>query len=77
MEKIEFYWKLATETPTEHWDRNHAISPLYLVKCGTNKYGDSIIGYSRYSFVGKCWMDCYNATEEGVWEVQAWTDVKI
>lgn len=76
MEKIEFHWKPATEIPTEHWERNHAISPLYLVKCGI-KNGVSVVGYTRYSFVGKCWMDCYNATEEGLWKVQAWTDVKL
>lgn len=77
MEKIEFYWKPVTEIPTEHFDRNRAISPWYLVKCGTNKYGNSIIGYSRYSFVTNEWMDCCFATEEGLWKVQAWTDVKI
>lgn len=76
MEKIEFYWKPITEIPTEHWDRNNAISPLYLVRCG-EKDGISIIGYSCYSYVTNSWMDCFNATFPGIHKVTEWTDVKI
>ena len=77
MEKIKFCWKPATEVPTERWERNHNISPFYLVKCGTNRYGLPIIGYARFSYVTNEWMDCYDATAEGMWEVQAWTDAKL
>ena len=31
--KIDFEWKPITEIPTEHWEKNDAISPLYLVRC--------------------------------------------
>ena len=77
MAKKEFYWKPITEVPTERWEKNHCLSPSYLVKCGTNKYGLSIIGYTHFSYVTNEWIDCLFATEEGAWKVQAWTDVKI
>ena len=76
MEKIEFYWKPITEIPTEHWDRNNAISPLYLVRCG-EKDGKSIIGYSCYSYVTNSWIDCFGATFPGIYKVTEWTDIKI
>lgn len=71
-----FTWKPITEIPTEHWANNYAISPLYMVRCG-EKNGVSVIGYSRYSFARKQWIDCSNATEMGVHKVTEWTDVKI
>lgn len=63
--------------PTEHWEKNDAISPLYLVRCG-EKDGVSILGYSNYSFVTNRWIDCFNTTDYGsVHEVTEWTDIKI
>ncbi len=76
MKEIIFKWKPITEIPTEHWANNYAISPLYLVRCG-EKNGVSILGYSNYSFVGNCWIDCFNATDDGVHKVTEWTDIKI
>ena len=76
MGKIEFEWKPITEIPTEHWDRNDAISPQYLVKCGEED-GKSILGYSNYSFVINSWIDVYRATSPGIYKVIAWTDIKI
>ena len=73
---IEFKWKPITEIPTEHWGKNYAISPLYLVRCG-EKNGVSILGYSHYSFAAKSWMDCYRATEAGIHKVTEWTDFKL
>ena len=73
---IEFEWKPITEIPTEHWANNDAISPLYFVKCG-EKNGVPILGYSHYSFATKSWMECYQATELGVYKVTAWTDIKL
>ena len=74
---IEFEWKPITEIPTEHWANNYAISPLYLVRCGTNEDGLSVIGYSNYSFATKSWMYCYRATEAGAFKVTEWTDIKL
>ena len=74
---ITFTWKPITEIPTEHWERNDAVSPVYFVKCNGTVDGQSIIGYSRYSFATQRWMKCFNATEPGIWDVIAWTDVKI
>lgn len=75
--KIEFEWKPVTEIPTEHWENNDAISPLYLVRCG-EKDGVSILGYSHYSFVTKQWMDCFDTTDYGsIHKVTEWTDIKI
>ena len=75
--KIDFEWKPITEIPTEHWDKNDAISPLYLVRCG-EKDGVSILGYSHYSFATKQWMDCYDTTDYGsIHKVTEWTDIKI
>lgn len=77
--KIEFEWKPITEIPTEHWDRNDAISPLYLVRCG-EKDGVSILGYSHYSFATNNWMPCYNTTNsdyDTIYDVTEWTDIKI
>lgn len=31
---ITFEWKPSSQIPTEHWDKNYAISPSYLVRCG-------------------------------------------
>lgn len=79
MKIIEFSWKSITEIPTEHWDKNDAISPLYLVRCG-EKDGVSILGYSHYSFVAKCWLDCYSTTDTNydvIHKVTEWTDIKI
>ena len=76
MKTIEFKWKPITEIPTEHWDRNDALSPTYLVKCGEED-GRAILGYSNYSFVNNWWIDVYRATHAGVHKVIAWTDVKI
>ena len=77
MNTINFPWKPITEIPTEHWERNDAISPLYLVRCG-EKDGVSILGYSNYSFVTKRWMDCYSTTDyDVIHKVTEWTDVKI
>ena len=66
-------WKPITEIPTEHWENNPAISPLYLVKCGSIN-GNSILGYTHYSYVSNSWMDCFHATEDGIWKVLEWTD---
>ena len=55
---------------------NYAISPRYLVKCGSIN-GLSILGYSNYSYVTNTWMDCVHATEPGIWKVFKWTDIKI
>ena len=80
--KVEFEWKQASEIPTEHWERNYAISPEYLVKCGYNN-GLAIIGYSRYSYAVNRWMPCYDyvpKTEPSSWrlyEVIEWTDQKL
>lgn len=79
MKTIEFSWKPITEIPTEHWDKNDAISPLYLVRCG-EKDGVSILGYSHYSFVTKCWLHCYSTTDtdyDVIHKVTEWTDIKI
>ena len=76
MEKKVFYWKSITEIPTEHWDKNDAISPLYLVRCG-ERNGVSILGYSHYSYTTKQWMDCFNSTEQGIHKVTEWTDIQI
>ena len=79
MKTIEFSWKPITEIPTEHWDKNDAISPLYLVRCG-EKDGLSILGYSRYSFVANQWGDCYSTTDtdyDVIHKVTEWTDIKI
>jgi hypothetical protein len=73
---MDFKWKPITEIPTEHWDRNEALSPLYMVKCGEIN-GISVIGYSNYSYAVNEWMDCYKATEPGIWKVTGWTDIKI
>lgn len=74
----EITWKPISEIPTEHWDRNTAISPRYLVKCeGETKDGLPIIGYSNYSFALNRWMECWNATEKGIWNVIAWSDIKL
>ena len=80
METINFYWKPITEIPTEHWKNNDVISPLYLVRCGKDKNGISILGYSNYSFVTNKWMACYNTTDhdyDTIHEVTEWTDIKI
>lgn len=77
MKAIEFSWKPITEIPTEHWANNYAISPLYLVRCGINKNGLSIIGYSNYSFVTKSWLECFQATAPGTHKVTEWTDIKL
>ena len=70
-------WKPITEIPTEHWDKNEAISPLYLVRCGTLN-GVSVLGYSNYSFVTKEWIPVAQTTAfGGVREVTEWTDLKI
>ena len=80
MKTIEFYWKPITEIPTKHWSKNNAISPLYLVRCGKDKNGMSILGYSNYSFVTNKWIPCYNTTDynsDTIYEVTEWTDIKI
>lgn len=74
--KQTIIWKPLSEIPTEHYENNPAISPLYLVKCGTAN-GVSILGYSNYSYVTNQWIDCYHATERGIYKVLEWTDVKI
>lgn len=75
---IKFKWKPITEIPTEHYSGNYAISPRYLVKCnGITDDGLPIIGYARYSFAANKWMICFNAVQEGIWNVIAWTDVKL
>ena len=76
MKKIEVIWRPISDIPTEHWDKNDAISPLYLVRCG-EKNGVPILGYSNYSFVTKSWMNCFQATEQGVHKVTEWTDVML
>lgn len=73
---INFEWKPISQIPTEHWEKNYAISPAYLVRCGQIK-GMAIIGYAHYSFVTNKWMLCHSATEPGVWDVEEWTDVKL
>ncbi|MBR6907110.1 hypothetical protein IKN40_01020 [bacterium] len=80
MKTIEFYWKSITEIPIEHWSKNNAISPTYLVRCGVDKYGLSILGYSNYSFVTNKWIPCCNTTNhdyDTIYEVTEWTDIKI
>lgn len=75
---IEFEWKPITEIPTEHWSNNYAISPLYLVRCGKDENGLSIIGYSNYSFATKSWINCCSyATAPGIHKVTEWTDIKL
>lgn len=75
---IEFEWKSITEIPTEHWDKNNAISPRYLVKCKGKTYDDlPIIGYVSYSFVTNKWMSCWCCTSKYVHEVIAWSDIKL
>lgn len=73
---ITFEWKPSSEIPTEHWDRNDAISPSYLVRCG-EKDGKAILGYANYSFATNSWINCCSATERGIWVVEEWTDVKL
>lgn len=80
MKSIEFSWKPITEIPIEHWENNYAISPVYLVRCGVDKYGMSILGYSNYSFVLNKWIPCCNTTNrdyDTIYEVTEWTDIKI
>lgn len=74
---IEFEWKPVTEIPTEHREENNAVSPTYLVKCGTSSDGLPIIGYSCYSYATNGWMACYRATEQGIHRVTEWSDVKL
>ena len=75
----EFIWKPISEIPTEHWNKNPAISPLYLVKCnGMMRDSEQpIIGYSRYSFATNQWMDCVYAIQSGVWNVVAWSNIRL
>ena len=73
---ITFEWKPTSEIPTEHWDRNDAISPSYLVRCGEIN-GRAILGYANYSYAANAWMSCYRTTEQGIWGVKEWTDVKL
>ena len=68
MNTINFPWKPITEIPTEHSERNDAISPRYLVRCGEED-GVSILGYSHYSFITNHWIDCCHATESGLYKV--------
>jgi hypothetical protein len=73
--KTEINWRPASEIPTEHWEKNHAISPRYFVRCkGTDYWGSPVFGYTSYSFAVNQWMVCFNATEEGMWEVEEWTE---
>lgn len=74
---MELIWKPKTEIPTDHWEHNPAVSADYLVKCGYDKDGNAIIGYTRYSHASNCWMKCFRATERGVFDVQEWSDVKL
>lgn len=74
---ITFEWKDITEIPTEHWEKNPAISPLYFVKCKGEIDGQSIVGYANYSFASSEWMDCFYATKPGIHKVIAWTNVKL
>lgn len=84
---IKFEWKPITEIPTEHWDKNTAISPRYLVKCDGNTYdGLPVIGYTHYNFATNEWMDCWCCTNpvicsteevKTLYKVIAWTDVKL
>lgn len=73
--KTEINWHPASEPPTEHWENNHAISPRYFVRCkGTDYWGSPIFGFTSYSFAMNRWMMCFDATEEGMWEVEEWTE---
>lgn len=75
---IKFEWKPITEIPTEHWDKNPAISPRYLVKCKGKTYdGLPVIGYTSYSFAVNKWMDCWCNTGKNVYKIIAWTNVKL
>ena len=74
---INFEWKPVSEIPTKHWEKNPAISPFYLVKCEGTFAGHPIIGYTNYSFATNKWMDCFHATEPGIHDVIAWTDVDL
>lgn len=74
---MKLIWKSKDEIPTERWERNNSISPDYLVKCGYNKDGLAIIGYANYSYATNSWMKCFRATEEGIFDVEEWTDIKI
>ena len=76
MKSKNIKWKPCTEIPTEHWENNPAISPLYLVKCGSVN-GNPILGYAHYSYASNSWMECFNATERGIWKVLEWTDKNI
>jgi hypothetical protein len=77
MATINLEWKSITEIPTEHWANNYAISPLYMVRCGEDKNGLPIIGYSNYSFATKSWLECFQATAPGIHKVTEWTDTKL
>lgn len=70
-------WKPISDIPTKHWNKNDSISPLYLVRCGEDENGVSILGYSHYSFISNSWIDCFRATSPGLHKVKEWTDVKI
>ena len=70
---MELNWKPKEEIPTEHWEHNYSVSPEYFVKCGYID-GKVVVGYTRYSYATKRWMQCYRATEPGIWEVEYWTD---
>lgn len=74
---MEIKWKTKHEIPTERWERNSSISPEYLVKCGCNKMGLAIIGYANYSYATNSWMKCYRATDEGIFDVEEWTDIRL
>ena len=72
-------WKPASEIPTEHWEHNNAISPLYLVHCGYSN-GLAVIGYARYSYAANKWMKCYDTTDrskEYGWDVIRWSETKL
>lgn len=78
---IQIEWKSIEEIPTEHWENNYAISPLYLVHCGYRD-GLAVLGYTNYSFATKSWIPCYSTTARGnykncTWPPVKWTEIKI
>lgn len=71
-------WKPITEIPTERYEKNHCVSPDYIVlcegTCGNNNLPNIGIGF--YSFATEKWC-CWEHLGEPRWDflnVIGWTD---
>ena len=61
-------WRPLTEYPTDHWERNNAISNPKLVLYRAN--GSLKIGWDQYSYISNLWLISYMSHE-----VIAWADI--